>query len=475
MNTDSYSAFVVKDSTVSNFVFSLNGTKADALSGRTRFDIVLSNSVVSTSALDPVNDYGSYLEYKNGDTTIGRGVTLTVGKDAQYYAGAMLMNAGSKIVVDGGFLETSTIFAADKTTDYAEVPHSIIVRNGGVLMSSVAHNYQISKNSGLKCRYYIGSKVSEKTVNPAFFILDGGSFHKRDNTYGEIQLGASGSENVSRFEVRGKSSMYDVKESLEPKGFYVKVGGNNCAEFVFKGGEHDINLSSLGDSEHRYLLEFVADRSPGNIAPVIFHRNNTSQDCGGDLRISLDGNVLLTTNTSFEIIKRTKSNLCTDFKSVPKDVGSTLWTVSRSDRVASAELAPALASLGDEVLFALAEPLEMGSVAVKIGSTNRLLRVAFELSLKAADGTASLAEEELESLAAELENAGYYGSAVVDGKLAVNFPLDLVAPRTEHRFAWDFTKTNGAKDLDNVTVKAKVVAVKSAIAYDHNGLQFIIR
>jgi hypothetical protein len=346
------------------------------------------------------------------------------------------------------------------------------VRNGGVLMSSIANN---RKGSNCSCRYYFGSRQNEPTVNPSFFLLDDGNFHKRDNTYGEIKLGCPGSQNVTRFEVRGKSSMRDLKEdSIEPKGFYVNVGDSNCAEFVFKGGEHDINLSSLGDSEHRYLLEFIADKSAGNIAPVIFHRNNNSQDCGGDLRISLDGNVLLTTNESFEIIKRTKSKLCTNFHSLPEDAGSTLWSVERTERTASAVLADSLATLGDGAMFTPENPLAMGSVGVKIRATNDLVRVAFELSLKAADGTTSLSAEELETLASELENAGYTGSSVKNGNLYVNFPLDLVEPQTTYRFVWDFTKTNGAKDLDNVTTKAQVTAVRSAVVY-RNGFQLIIR
>ena len=475
-NTNSYARITLGNSFVWKSGGTLSGTQADARLGRTRADIVVTNgSCFSCNQYDPRVDYETYVAHPVASLTLGYAVNAYVDKTSAFYACGLYQSAGSEVTVDGGVLNTTYLSGSGGSSRLGRP--IVFHARGGARIEAGDIVTQADDNKGMKKRFFLGAKgtgqSSADTIgDDYYFYLEDSCLTNAANNYCILRMGTADSQNTIHFEVSGKSNMrmtgYDWYAEVVP--------ANPCIEMVFKGGLHNSAFKQIDASGKHFLLEFVADATPGRIAPVVLSRSAAESDLVGDLRIRLDGGVMLTDKDAFEVMKHEAKNFTSDFLSTPADVGSTLWSVEKKSRVASVKLAASLASFTEPAEMYVPEtPVAMGSVAFDVGATNKIESIAFDLGVRAADGTTKLSADELSALADALADAGYVGSSAGDDTLHVAIPLELAAEHSTNRFVWDFTHSGGAKALGSVVTNATVTSVTLSMKRPAKGMAIIFR
>ena len=310
------------------------------------------------------------------------------------------------------------------------------------------------------------------------FEMSGGSIYPGGRI---VQIGNMNGANVAKFTIRGGTvSNTPVLNIME----------SGMAELRFVGAEWSGDFSAIttncsgsavchGDSA---LIEYVLTRKAPHIRCVDLKNSylNTRYEAKrlGDLRVRLDGGVLMTAAESFDLLSSAKAFApAEDYRSKPD---ASLWTVTTSEdsKTSGVALADATFAAADweKDERTLAEPLPMGSFALSGVKTDNLKEYQVGLALKAADGGA-IAAEKLAELKDGLVAAGYTNSvcdAAATYNLTVAVPADSVSAGAQ-RFVWDFTETKGIRTVDSVTTNALVSAVKVFAKPLHPGLMIILR
>ena len=310
------------------------------------------------------------------------------------------------------------------------------------------------------------------------FEMSGGSIYPGGRI---VQIGNANGANVAKFTISGgtvsNTPILNIMES-------------GMAELRFVGAEWSGDFSAIttnwpgsaachGDSA---LIEYVLTRKAPHIRCVDLKNNylNTRYEAKriGDLRVRLDGGVLMTAAESFDLLSSAKTfSPAEDYRSKPD---ASLWTVttsadSKTSGVALADATFAVANWEmDEHI--LAEPLPMGSFALDGVRTRSLKEYHIGLALRAADG-GTIAAEKLEELKDGLVVAGYTNSvcdAAAAYNLTVAVPADGVSAGAQ-RFVWDFTETKSIRTVDSVTTNALVSAVKVFANTLNPGLIIILK
>lgn len=452
-NVDSYARVTVDNSFVYRNGMTISGTTADAL--RHRVDFLIGNgSAWSCNQHNPLTDYADFLTTKSYDLTLGAGAHVTVDGASALYNDGVYLGSGSELVVDGSRLGMAWISGNGSTRTGAPI---VFRACNGALVETYS---MTQRETQLNQRFYLGCKqTGQSSMAPIgddfYFYLDNATLTNRNNNYCLLNFGAPTSANIIHFEVSGKSNMrmtgYDWYASVQPT--------DGRVELVFRGGQHTAAFKEINAGSKHFLFEFVADATPGHIAPVTLARSADTSDCVGDLRVRLDGGVqILNGATEFTVLKHEAKDFKKEFLSTPETVGSTLWTTTYGKRAVKVSLADPIATLAPgAATLTLDAAKPMGLIEIPVGATDGLEELQVRMNLENATPA------QVEALIAEMRRAGFSTSAAdktgTGFDLTVGIPPAMLAPNASNRFAWDFTRTY-SDDYENAVTLAKVTSLK---------------
>ena len=374
---------------------------------------------------------------------------------------------------------------------------------------------RIGRNGKFACyRSYSTATTTAKTVGSGEIILeDGGELyvHSGDFSIGPLFNNAGAAPNVCdqtfrmrggtmtlpagmmKLGVSGNTTRFELSGGTMPTNAILLCMASGSVEISFKGSSYAADISAIGTNSTSSLvsddmmLEFVLDKSTQHIRPVNMSGANNGgryapRRCG-NLRVKLDGGILVTDRDEFPIMTTSHNNStftafggAGDFVSLPDPA---LWeeVLSSNSRTCSVRLVSTdLAADWNEGVVTMPAPMAMGSLCLQNVSTNNMREMMIAMSLNAPDGS-SLGADALTALKDGLVAAGYTNS-ICD--VASPYNLTAVVPADaigsgNRRFAWDFTETKGIKTIGAVVTNAVLTEVAFKPHLVKSGLRIIFR
>lgn len=423
---------------------------------------VMSGGVLATSSVNPDVSPEDFASSKVATLKIFGDTALDVLGGSVYAADAFYVCGGAKVNLSAGLIRSGNLYAGYEGVDKGDV--EVCLTGGSLVMTK----YKGDAASNLCIG---GGATANAEGAPTTFTISGGVITNLYDGAGTVYLGGNKNGHRSRLEISGTGTIDGRHSSTRQP--YLKVLSRDTSELSIKGDACSVNFNELQKGEFNLLVEYILDKSPNHIAPLHLWRKNVSAGRTGDLRLRLDGGVLLTTNTQFTILKQMNIDLSdADYDSKPD---ARLWNVEKTaKREVSATLTDALASIAVRRggSYKPVEALPMGSVDLVVGSTNRIRSVSVNLALVDSQG-ATLGGDDRALLVANLHAAGYAAELTESGVVIV-FQSDELRANAVHRFVWDFTRYGGIRNL-NATEDVRVSALDVTCESVDTGLILIFR
>lgn len=367
-------------------------------------------------------NYNDLYIYNGATVRVSDGSTLKVMR--QLYGGP-----GGRLVIDGGTVQCFYFgTTCPKTTAYS-TPY-VVDMTDGVLCATDG-----SSGAALKIGGDSYDATNDSNMGPVVFNQAGGIV---SNATKSVKIGIGSAQNVVRYNVSGGS--FDPGTTVS--------AGSAFTELRFKGSAYDGQLAIL--SAKNALVEYVLDKSPAHIKKV--YVSGQKAYVTGNLRVALDGGVLLTEETSFLLLEKKSGTgrdlTYNDTQAYDSQPDGVLWTTALDAaklKVTATMSEPIGTVAANESSLALPQAVSRGSVALTGLKTGEDLKVAMKVRT-AAGGEPTAGE--LESLVAGLVQAGYTNSTAASSSeynLTAVIPGEFVTSSSE-RFAWDFT-VNSVRDI----------------------------
>jgi hypothetical protein len=157
--------------------------------------------------------------------------------------------------------------------------------------------------------WYVGGYTADS--GPGTFIQTGGVV---SNQYG-INLGGNSTNHVGRYEISG-GTLASAEQALN-------IADKNVAAFRLIGSAPDVTVKYLNASGGKsFLLEYVLTKAAPHLSPIKFTMQGQKK-CG-NLRVGLDGGVLLTQTNAFTLIETT--NYLTSAGDYLSKPDTNMWT-----------------------------------------------------------------------------------------------------------------------------------------------------
>ena len=369
-------------------------------------------------------NYNDLYIYNGATVRVSGGSTLKVKR--QLYGGP-----GGRLVIDGGTVECWYLGTACLKSAYYSTPY-VIDMKGGVLCS-----------------------LDNSAQNPTPLRIGGDSYNTENNgNMPPVVFTQTGGvvSNASKVVAIGEMSAHNVVRAVIAGGSFgpgtTVSAGSAFTELRFKGSAYDGQLAIL--SAKNALVEYVLDKSPAHIKKV--YVSGQKAYVTGNLRVALDGGVLLTEETSFLLLEKKSGTgrdlTYNDTQAYDSRPDGVLWTAALDAaklKVTATMSEPIGTVAANESSLALPQAVSRGSVALTGLKTGEDLKVAMKVRT-AAGGEPTAGE--LESLVAGLVQAGYTNSTAASSSeynLTAVIPGEFVTSSSE-RFAWDFT-VNSVRDI----------------------------
>lgn len=354
--------------------------------------------------------------------------------------GALTLCEGSSLTLDGGEVRCSSL--SWTTGSDSSVPAYFYLKDG-TFSSAIT-------DPGTKV-FFLGSSGSTTVSPPIYFEQSGGVLSNRVTSgTAAIRIGQAGT-NLVRYLISGGTILANTVFQIDKP---------NMFEFAVKGDLPSVNLNVINNYGRSYLHEFILDKTPNHIAPVCFY--GTGQ-LAGELRVKLDGGVLLTATNAFTLFEKKTSSFNTSTHASLPD--ATLWTVSKAPVVSpTREIATLNGKLAEIAMQEAATftPTAMGYVSVSGLNKRRTIDwVAWMQIMDPENASQDASGETLAFLQDNLVAAGYTNSVVAQNgiyNLKVAIPAEYMSEGNAN-FVWDFTDPGRANTLATPTTNALVKAV----------------
>lgn len=397
---------------------------------------------------------------------IGRDCVLTMRNSRLRATDRLFLRQGATINIEENSQLITRRVNTSVAIDGCTNPININLRSGvwsvNEAMAQIGREFNASD-------YKTGER--HRTVPSIFITQTGGLF---TNKVGGIEMGGYSTNGVVRWEISGGALGANTYfKALTNAVMEVARRGTLASQFI-AGFELD------ADAQNDCLLDFVLDRSEGNVNEWIFTDGGKARMVG-NLRVRPAGGALITTNTTFKLMRTDQywhggasviyhGTLVTynngtakteRFRSLPDE---TLWTgtLSADNNTYSVTLTEPMSAAD------LATGRACGSVALEAMRTSNLKELNVDFTIQGTD-------EALEQIVENLRTEGYTNSCLVaENTLRMTVPGEFIPNNTPSRLIFDFTSTS-ARSSGAATTNATISAISLSREPIVKGFSIIIR